>query len=51
MLKQYGAACTRFTYEMEFKYAYAFSGRESYISYTKSKNKVILKQKQKFLIY
>jgi len=31
MLKQYCAACARITYEMEFKYAYACNGRESYI--------------------
>jgi len=43
MLKQYSAACTRFTYEMEFKYTYACSGRESYISSTKSKTKLFSK--------
>jgi len=37
MLKQYSAACTRFTYKMEFNYTYACSGRESYISSTMSK--------------
>jgi len=38
--KPNSAACTRFTYEIEFKYTYACSGRESYISSTKSKTKL-----------
>jgi len=43
MLKQYSAACTRITHEIKFKYAYACSGRESYISsYPQTKNSLLL---------
>jgi len=51
MLKQYSAACTRFMYKMEFKYAYACSGRGSYISSIKSKPKLFSNKKQKLLTY